>query len=342
MPELRQNLITRDWVIMATERASRPDQFVRQKKESVPLPTYHIECPFCPGNEHLALPELARLGEKGMWKVRAVPNKYPALSVVGERIRNVNGLNRSMSGVGYHEVIIEHPRHDLTTALLSVEDVAAIVTMYRMRYASIRTDPRVEAIVIFKNHGESAGTSVQHPHSQIAATPIVPTQIRTRMDESIRFLDDNGECLFCRTLQEELASGERVIVEGKHFVAFHPYAALSPFHTWIYPRRHMSSFDQISDEEITDLAFTLRTFLAKLYFGLGNPDYNYSIRSIPTDDRNVEYFHWYLAIVPRVTKTAGFEIGTGMFINTALPEESAKFLRHVTIPDAVDSMHREK
>ena len=221
----------------------------------------------------------------------------------------------------------------MTIALLSVPDVAAIITMYRMRYAAIRKDPRVEAIVIFKNHGDAAGTSIVHPHSQIAATPIVPTQIRARLEEAIRFVDDHGECLFCRTMKEELAAGERIIVETTHFVAFHPYAALSPFHTWVFPKRHMPSFDDIADAEIVDLAFTLKVFLSKLYYGLGNPDFNLSIRSIPTNDKNTEYFHWYLAIVPRVSKAAGFEMGSGMFINTVLPEESAAFLREIKIPD---------
>lgn len=333
MSELRQNLITRDWVIMATERAVRPHQLVQQKQRSVPLAAYDPECPFCPGNEHLSHLDVERIREGSTWKVRAVPNKFPALSSVGVRMRKADGLNRSMTGVGVHEVIVEHPRHDMTIALLSVPDVAAIITMYRKRYAAIREDPRVEAIVIFKNHGERAGTSIVHPHSQIAAPPIVPTQIRTRIEEAIRFLDDTGECLFCRTMKEELGSGERIIVDSQHFVAFHPYAALSPFHTWIFPRRHMPSFDEISDAEILDLASTLKTFLAKLYHGLGNPDFNFSIRSIPTNDRNKEYFHWYLAIIPRVSRTAGFEMGSGMFINTVPPEESARFLREVVVPD---------
>jgi UDPglucose--hexose-1-phosphate uridylyltransferase len=153
------------------------------------------------------------------------------------------------------------------------------------------------------------------------------------MEEAIRFLDDNDECLFCRTVKDELASGERVIVAGEHFVAFHPYAALSPFHTWIFPRRHMPSFDEISDKEIVDLAFTIKTFLSKLYHGLGDPDFNLSIRSIPTNDKNTEYFHWYVAIIPRVSRAAGFEMGSGMFINTMLPEVSAEFLREIKVPE---------
>lgn len=332
MSELRQNLITLDWVIMATERSGRPDQFARKKSECTALPAYDPGCPFCPGNEHLSELDSDRIREGSTWKVRAVPNKYPALSAVGERIRRIDGLRRSMSAVGFHEVIIEHPRHDLTTALFSLPDIEAVLGMYRIRYAAIRRDPRVEAIVIFKNHGEAAGTSIPHPHSQIAATPIVPTQIRTRMEEAVRFLDDTGACLFCRTLEDELQSGERVIVENKHFVAFHPFAALSPFHTWIFPRRHMSSFDEITDDEILDLALTLKTFLAKLYHGLGDPSFNLSVRSIPVNDKKSEYFHWYVAIIPRVTKSAGFEMGSGMFINTMLPEVSAAFLRSVNVP----------
>lgn len=332
MSELRQNLVTLDWVIMATERASRPDEFKITRKRSGPHPAYHPDCPFCPGNEHLSMLDMDQIREGSTWKVRVVPNKYPALSPTGERIRKSEGLHRSISGVGFHEVIIEHPRHDMSVALLSVPDVASIISMYRMRYAAIRKDPRVEAIVIFKNHGEAAGTSIHHPHSQIAAPPVVPTQIRARMEEAIRHLDETGECLFCSMLKDELATGQRIIVESQHFVAFQPYAALSPFHTWIFPRRHMSSFDQISEAEISDLAVTLKTFLGKLYYGLNDPDYNYSIRSVPTDDENAEYFHWYLAVVPRVSSTAGFELGSGMFINTMLPEESSKFLRDIELP----------
>jgi len=331
MPELRQNLITRDWVIIASERVNRPNEFKRAK-ERLSLPRFQADCPFCPGNEHLTGREISRFGKGERWTLRAISNKFPALSPEGERVRKVHGMFRSMSGVGIHEVVVEHPRHDMTTALMADAEVADILTMYRTRYTAIRTDERIEAIVMFKNHGEAAGTSLYHPHSQIAATPVVPSQVRTRIDEAIRYFDDHGECLFCSTLREELASGERIIEEGRHFVAFQPYAALSPFHTWIFPRRHQSSFDDISSEEIPDLSRILRRLLARIYHGLNDPDYNYIIRSVPTDSKRTDYFHWYLTVVPRVSRTAGFELGTGMFINTALPEESAKFLRSVEVP----------
>ncbi len=333
MTELRQNLITRDWVIIATERAKRPHEFSKAQPDLPPkCPTYKADCPFCLGNEHLTGPEIYRLSDDRGWRVRAVDNKYPALKPVGDRVRRIEGIFRSISGVGFHEVIIEHPRHDLTTAVLPVEDVANILRVYRQRYSQIRTDSRVATIIIFKNHGTGAGTSLEHPHSQLAATPIVPYELRVRTQETIRYFDDIGECIFCRTLADELAAGDRIIFTSEHFVAFIPYAALSPFHIWIFPRRHSSSFDTITDEELLDLALTLKTVLEKLYWGLNNPDYNYVIRSIPTDERRTDYFHWYLALVPRISLSAGFELGSGMYINTALPEESAEFLRSVEIP----------
>jgi UDPglucose--hexose-1-phosphate uridylyltransferase len=336
MTELRQNLITRDWVIIATERAKRPDEFSKPETSLIPIPHYRSNCPFCTGNELLTGgQELLRLSDDLEWRVRVVSNKYPALSPEGERVRETDGIFRALSGFGFHEVVIEHPRHDLTMALMEIEDLANIIRVYRKRYIDIRQDSRVETVIIFKNHGRGAGTSLEHPHSQIAAIPIVPYQWRDRAREAIRYYDDTGECIFCRTLAEELQAKERIIFTSEHFVAFIPYAALSPFHTWIFPRRHASSFDEITEVEILDLAKTLKTVLAKLYYGLNNPDYNYTIRSIPTAEQRTDYSHWYIALIPRVSLSAGFELGSGMYINTALPEESAKFLRSIeTHPDS--------
>jgi UDPglucose--hexose-1-phosphate uridylyltransferase len=275
--------------------------------------------------------ETYRVADRDGWQVRVVENKFPALSREGDRVRRIDGVYRSMSGVGFHEVVVEHRRHDLSPALYSVEDLSRILVAYKERYRQIRKDTRVEAIIIFKNHGESAGTSLAHPHSQIAATPIVPTQVRHRLDEAIRFFDETGECVFCTTLRREVADRIRIVASTDSFVAFIPFAALSPFHLWIFPVRHCSSFDEIEEYEITDLAVTLRTVLGKLYYGLNDPDYNFSIRSIPAREGEREYFHWYLTVIPRIVRTAGFEIGSGMYINTSLPEESARFLRGVQI-----------
>jgi UDPglucose--hexose-1-phosphate uridylyltransferase len=332
MPELRQNVITREWVIIAKERAKRPDQFARPPHAISPLPPYDPHCPFCVGNEQMTVSETYRVSGDNGWKVRVVLNKYPALSPEGDRVRHIEGIYRSMTGVGMHEVIIEHPRHDLSPALFTVAEMADVMATYRQRYQELKKDPRIEAIIIFENHGEGAGTSLPHPHSQVAAMPIVPTQIRHRMEEAIRYFDETGECVYCATLRNELRDRQRIIAESSYFVAFIPYAALSPFHLWIFPRRHTSSFDEIYDHEVADLASVLRTVLAKLYYGLNDPDYNYSIRSSLARDGQREYFHWYLAVIPRIARTAGFEIGSGMYINPSVPEESAQFLRDVRLP----------
>lgn len=332
MSELRQNLITRDWVIIAHERSQRPNQFAKKIESDRLMPPYQADCPFCPGNEHDTAEEICCLGERENWKVRAVFNKYPAVSPEKEPVRKIEQSYRSIAGFGVHEVIIEHRLHNISPALMDISEIANIFTMYRERYRQLKRDPRIKTIVIFKNHGPKAGTSLEHPHSQIAATPIVPGQLRDRISEAMRYFDETGECLYCRTMKDEISASERIISENKHFVAFIPYAALSPFHLWIFPKKHSSSFEHISDEEIMGMAQILKTVLAKLYYGLNNPDYNYTIRSIPTDQDYADYYHWYLAIVPRVSQAAGFELGTGMFINTSLPEESAEFLRSIEIP----------
>lgn len=331
MPEIRQNLVTREWVILAAERAKRPHQFSSSDKPKKELPPYDENCPFCPGNEHLTPPEVWRLGEGSEWQIRIIPNKFAALAKEGIPHRKITGIKRSINGVGIHEILIESPVHNANIAVMKIDEVKNIITAYRERFLQICNDDRVELIIIFKNHGEGAGTSLEHPHSQIVGLPIMPQQIRYRVEEAMRYYDDTGECVFCRILKDELEDGGRIIVESTHFLSFIPYAALSPFHSWIYPRRHCHCFAYISDEEIEDLAFVLRETLAKFYHGLNDPDYNYVIRSLPRFYKELDYGHWYLSIIPRIGKAAGFELGSGMYINSAMPDESAQFLRDLKI-----------
>lgn len=328
MPELRLNLITREWVIIATERAKRPDEF-RQRRDKKYLPEHDKNCPFCPGNEDKTPGEIMKVSSDGSWKIRVTPNKFSALSFEGERKRINEGLKHLVSGVGRHEVMIESNLHNTPTALMPAEDVADILRVYKNRFLDIYNDPRIEHVIIFKNNGEKAGTSIEHAHSQIVGTPVTPMQVRDRIDETTRYFDNTGECLMCATVRSELSEGRRIILDTNHFVTFIPYAALSPFHTWIFPKKHNASFEDISDEEIADLAYNLKTVLSKIYHGLDNPDYNYVIRSESPKESGSEYFHWYLSIVPRVIQAAGFELGSGMYINTSLPEEIAEFLRKV-------------
>ena len=329
MSELRYNIINREWVVIATERAKRPLDFKKPQKEIKPLPVHRDDCPFCPGNEGDRSDETFCLGDCKDWKVRSIYNKFPAFSPKEKLERVNNGIYHSIKGYGIAEVIIENPRHNAVTALMTDEEVENIIKAYKSRYISIRKQKGIEAVTIFRNHGPGAGTSLEHPHSQLIATPIVPPQIRNRIESAVGFFDSTGKCIFCAMLEEELAAKERLVLESDKFVSFLPYAGAAPFVTWIFPRRHMSAFSDIDDAEIKDLAAILKNTLAKLYFGLNNPDFNYTIRSIPLKEDGTQYFHWYISIVPRISHPAGFELGSGIFINASLPEESAEFLRQV-------------
>lgn len=335
MQEIRQNIIARQWVIIATDRARRPDELARSNAVRVDLPAYVPTCPFCPGNEAMTPPETFRLpakkGSESAWRVRVVPNKFAALSAEGELVRMNVGIKRTLSGVGQHEVLIETPDHSTTPARMDDAEVEQIIRAYLQRYGAVMADPRVEHITLFKNHGPAAGTSIEHPHSQLIATPLIPSEVSDRLETALQFYNENGRCIFCLTLEEEREEGTRVVEENEHFTAFIPFAALSPFHLWIFPKRHCASFECLQEEEIRSLASILRRVLRRLYDGLNDPDYNFVIRSAPKKSDEVRYYHWYLSVVPRVTQAAGFELGTGMFINVAQPEESARFLRSLEI-----------
>ena len=331
MPELRHNVLTREWVIIATERAKRPEDFIKKRKEKKTLPAYVATCPFCPGNENLTPPETYVVPDTSSWRVRVTPNKFAALSYQGERRRAIQGIRRTVTGVGIHEVIIETPDHSKTTALLADAQVETVLQTYLNRFLFASRDPRVEQVTIFKNNGEAAGTSLEHTHSQMIAAPVITAQLRDRLINALGHFDEFGECIFCRVLDQELKESTRIVHESEHFVAFVQYAALSPFSMLIMPRRHMACFSEITDAEAADLARNLRRTLGKLYHGLDDPDFNYSVRTAPTEYAGVKYYHWYVSIIPRLTKLAGFELGSGMFINVSLPEENASFLRGVKV-----------
>jgi UDPglucose--hexose-1-phosphate uridylyltransferase len=309
MPEIRQNIISSQWVIIATERARRPDQFRSVEAPRKDLPAFDAACPFCPGNEAMTPQEILRFPQFGPWQVRAFPNKFAALSSEGELTRQVEGVRRKISGVGVHEVIVESPAHNTSMALMTDAEVEKVIAAYVDRYHKVFTDHRVEAVTLFRNHGAAAGTSLLHPHSQLIGTPVIPTQVRERLERAFRFYDENGSCIFCVTLQDELKDAARLVADNKHFVAFVPFTA----------------------DEISSLARILRTVLRKLHFGLNDPDFNLVLRTAPRESSHIRYYHWYVSVVPRLTKAAGFELGSGMYINVSRPEDSAAFLRDVAI-----------
>lgn len=329
MYELRQNLATREWVIIATGRSQRPRELSRAERPSTAERAKRVaECPFCPGNEEPEL-EVMRMPDEGAWQARVIRNKYPALQRDGQRIHALNGIHRRTSAVGYHEVLIESRRHNTTIALATPAEVTRILDAFQSRGRAIAKDPRIEHVIYFKNHGPKAGATLTHPHSQLAALPVVPQDIRVRSREARRYFDDTGTCVYCQMLADALEDGSRIVVETDRFAAFVPYAACSPFHVWVLPLCHNSSFLEATREELSDLGTVLRRVLRKLYVGLNDPDYNYIIRSAPIKDVGQQYLHWYAAILPRLSRSTGFELGTGVFINTCLPAQCAEFLRSV-------------
>jgi UDPglucose--hexose-1-phosphate uridylyltransferase len=333
MSEMRQDPTTKEWVIIAAERSRRPDEFRQQSKRE--RKSYSVTCPFCLGNEHFTPLETFAIRDSGSpntpgWRIRVVPNKFAALSPQVIPRRSDDGLLfRGMEGFGYHEVIIETPHHDRDLPLMSEDEILNILETYRHRYKLLREDERVKLIVIFRNYGERAGTSLLHPHSQLVAVPVIPFHTRQKYEEATRHYDDTGRCLYCDLRNAEREYGKRVVLETGHWLVFHPFASQAPFETWIVPKRHASCFASMTNAELPELASVLRRILHGLHTLLNDPDFNMIIHTAPVEDENTPYFVWHIEIYPRLTTPAGFELGSGIFINVAAPEETAHLLREI-------------
>jgi len=324
MGTLRQDATTNEWVILAPERAGRP---VPATPARAPVPSHEPACPFCQGNEHLTPPEIARSPASGPWELRVVPNRYPALAPGGTTDRHGEPLAREMDGVGFHEVVIESPLHDERTDDMTTDRVAAVLATWRDRYRALAAEPGVKAVVLFKNFGERAGTSLVHPHSQILATPVIPPDALHRYAVATRYFDDTGRCVYLDVIERELRAGERVVAERAGLVAVAPFASGVPFETWIAPRSKRPSFASVGDDDLPELADLLRDVLGGLRRAAGDPDYNLVIHSAPAGEESKPFFLWHLRVLPRMVTPAGFELGSGMSINTVAPESAARLLR---------------
>ncbi|HEY6972622.1 MAG TPA: galactose-1-phosphate uridylyltransferase [Candidatus Angelobacter sp.] len=325
--ELRQDPATKEWVVIAPERSQRPQQDKRSAEERHTL--YSSHCPFCPGNESLTPPELLRIGHEG-WQVRVVPNKFPALhSNAGPVGRNC--FFRSAPGSGHHEVIIESPAHNLELADTPEEHIARILRAYQQRQRFLLERDDVRCVVIFRNYGERAGTSLLHPHSQVLATPVVPAFVHWKHEVAEHYWEENNRNLYADICEAERWSEMRMVEEDRAFTAFVPFASFVPYEMWIVPKRFTPSFALASDAELADLAGTLRRCLLRLRECCGNVHYNYVIHSCTRGLENEDFYLWHLQIIPRLTEPAGFEMGSHMYINPMLPEQCAQNLRNAAI-----------
>jgi len=332
LPELRKDPVTGRWVIIATDRGKRPSDFVKE--------TVRIKggfCPFCYGNEDKTPPEILCYRTDGGprnssgWKLRVVPNKFPALGIEGNLNRQGEGLFDKMNGVGAHEVIIETPDHNATLATLGEQEVEDIFWAFRDRMLDLKKDKRLRYILIFKNHGEAAGASLEHAHSQLIALPIVPKLVREEIDGSKAHFSFKERCVYCDIIRQELDSGLRVIDENQDFVVIAPYAPRFPFETWILPKTHDSCFENAQKREYQNLSKILKTMLLKMDRVLDFPAYNLVIHTSPLTEAINDFYHWHVELMPKLSKVAGFEWGTGFYINPVTPEDSAKFLREASI-----------
>jgi UDPglucose--hexose-1-phosphate uridylyltransferase len=322
MPELRKDPIIGRWVIISTERALRPLDYAKEPEQ-----VSDKKCPFCAGNEKMTPNEILSYRTDGKWHVRVIPNKFPVLGIEGSVERTGHGIYDRMDGIGAHEVIIETPEHNRETWQLEDKNVEDIIWAFRDRIADLRRDTRFEYILIFKNKGSAAGASIYHPHSQLIALPMVPLRVRQEQIGAKQFFDYKERCVFCDIAEQELSEGERIVAENEDFVAVCPYASRFPFEMWIMPRKHDSHFDGIQASETTHLAQIMKTVLRKMGQVLDNPSYNWLLHTGPLKEANIPYYHWHIELMPKLTKIAGFEWGTGFYINPTAPEEAAKYLR---------------
>jgi UDPglucose--hexose-1-phosphate uridylyltransferase len=333
LSEIRQDPTLKEWVIIANNRVKRPRHFIKRRRKHS-LPPYETSCPFCRGNEHLCPDEIIRYPSEKTpnWQIRVIANKYPALTFQSDTVnRAEKGFFTKINGFGTHDVIVETPIHNKFISLMENQEVKSLLTVYQKRYNQLRNDPRIKVIIIFKNHGSGAGTSLIHPHSQLVATPVIPARLNKQFEIAKVHYNDTGRCLYQDIIKNELKSGERIVIDAEKILVFHPFASRVPFETWIMPKEEQASFGNIPAKDLVSLAQVLRTTLLKLYLSLNNPDFNYVIHTAPVGDENKTYYLWHIRIVPRLTSIAGFEIGSGMHINTSLPEETANFIRNFNI-----------
>jgi UDPglucose--hexose-1-phosphate uridylyltransferase len=328
MSELRKDPILNRWVIIAPDRAGRPYEF-----ESPPERPPGQVCPFCEGNESATPPEIAAYRNQGScsdqpgWRVRVVPNKFPALGIDARPQRPGDGFYRAIGGLGAHEVIIESPNHLASSSELSSGQLGEVFSIYRDRLIELGQDPRLAYGMIFKNVGAAAGASIEHTHSQLIATPIVPGNVSEEITGALEFHDREGRCVYCEMIRRELAAEVRIVLDTPSFVAFCPYASRFAFETWVLPKNHQSHYEKIPQPEIEQLANVIRRVISKIELALDRAAYNYFIHTTPFDTPELGHYHWHIEVMPSVAKPAGFEWGSGLHINSVAPEDAASVLR---------------
>ena len=338
MSEFRKDALKGTWVITENQRVRQPREFLTDRQK-----TTMTICPFCPGQEAktpmevFALrPDNTKPNEPG-WQVRVVPNKFPILRIEGELNQQTTGLNLSMHGIGAHEVIIETADHHRSLAQLEIAEISAVLKAYRARLLDLRLDPRFRYLQVFKNHGIEAGAPLPHSHSQLMAVPITPPVTRGELNACRAHFNQTGHCLICDLLAQEIADGRRVVFNDGRFLVLAPYASTCPFELRLFPLQHNHDFALQDDQELAACASALQDMLRRLYRLLQDPPYNFILHTSPPFQKRLskpgywetlpQDYHWHIELVPRLSQIAGFEWGSGFYINPLPPEDAAHFLR---------------
>jgi UDPglucose--hexose-1-phosphate uridylyltransferase len=342
MPELRRDPVVGRWVVFSPERLRRPNEYEFARPE----PTKPEENPFLPGNEAFTPAEVFALRDEGTapntpgWRVRVVPNRFPALRVEGELDKEAVGFYDRMNGVGAHEVVVETPDPKLALEDQPLSGVVEVLTACRARMIDLAKDTRFRYILVFKNVGPLAGASLSHAHSQLIAVPVTPIVVKEKLQACRRYFEVKDRNIYNDILRNERKLGERLVYENAGFTAFCPFASRVPFELCILPRKQAADFHASSDHDLVLLGDVLKRVLKACQRGLGSPNYNLILHTAPLRHPRKDYwstidfdFRWHIEIVPRLTGIAGFELGTGFYINPTLPEEAARFLREVKTDD---------
>lgn len=348
MPELRKDPLIGRWVIIATERAKRPVDFLAPGKEALPSE----ECPFCEGKESQTPKEILAVRQnkdganKPGWSVRVIPSIKPVLRIEGQLNRRGKGMYDLMDGIGAHEIIVESPQHIGNAADIPLEWLHASFGATMSRIQDLERDPRFRYVLWFKNYGATAGAGrIQHSRSQLIATPVTPLRVKEELVGTRRYYEEKERCVVCDLLTQERDAKLRVVIESTHMIAICPFAARFPFELWMVPKRHSCDFGKMQPEELADLAHVFKQVLGRLKSVLDDPPYNALLHTAPFRHPRgkigrwktiEEDYHWHIELIPRLTRVAGFEWGSGFYINPTPPEEAARYLR-----EAVDAPTKE-
>lgn len=328
-PELRRDPVSGRWVIIAPGRSNRPRDTPHAVEEEATG-----DCPFCPGHEAQTSAEILSIRDaagKGAWRKRVFRSHSPVVSPDEELVRQGEGMFDMMGGYGEHEVIVDAPEHEASLATMSEDDLAELIRLWRDRFLALKKDDRFRYLTLCGNRGAASGAMISHSHSQIIATPILPRRVAEEVSRCYSYFRSKERCVFCDICESEMheaeAGTDRVVLQNDAFLVLAPFASRFAYETWIMPKDHASHFEEIPEDEIPLLSNALHRSFAALRGAIGDQPYSYVLHTAPTHERGMVHYHWHFELLPRLTNVAGFEWGTGFYINIMPPEEAARQLR---------------